>query len=102
MKKTTWVIVCLSICVVVLAAALVIVLTQKQPEPVKPTESLLSSRSFSLSGPIYSKSAYFTSYDAQFRYPAGFEKTGEKVDFLNEKIPGYPGKAVFLKRPVKK
>jgi hypothetical protein len=102
MKKTTWVIIGLSVCVVALAAALVVVLTQPQPDPVKPTETLLKSRSFSLSGPIYTKSAYFTSYAASFKYPAGFEKTGEKVDFLGEKISGYPGKVIFLKRPVKK
>jgi hypothetical protein len=102
MKKTTWVIIGLSVCVVILATALVVVLTQRQAEAIMEIEPLLQNRSFSISRTAYTKSAYYAPYYADFKYPASFQETGKKVDFLGEKIPGYPGKVMFLKRPDRK
>ena len=77
MKKTTWVIIGLSVCVVVLAAALVVVLTQRQAETVITKEPviLLESRSFNIAGPFKTKSYYYGSYKENFVYPAGFQES---------------------------
>lgn len=94
MKKTTWIIIVLSVCVVILATSLGIVLIQQQTETLivkeldlyKPMDFRISPAGFENTTRYY----YFASYTVS--------ETGKKVDFLGEKIPGFPGKVMFLKR----
>ena len=110
MKKTTWVIIGLSVCVAVLATALGVVLIQKETETItvnEPelykrieifSEPLLESRSFRIAGPFKTQSYYYTPYYVHFAYPEWLKESGKKVDFLGERIPGLPGKVIYLKR----
>lgn len=110
MKKTTWVIISLSICVVVLATALGIVLMQKEAETItvnEPdfykrfeifSEPLLERHSFRIAGPYQTKSYYYTPYYVKFADPEWLRESEKKVNFLGEKIQGFPGKVMLLKR----
>ena len=110
MKKTTWVIIGLSVCVVVLATALGIVLMQKEAETItvnEPdfykrfeifSEPLLERRSFRIAGPYQTKSYYYTPYYVKFADPEWLRESEKKVNFLGERIPGFPGKVMLLKR----
>lgn len=100
MKKTTWMIMGLSVCVAVLAAALVFVLAQISAEKIiaKEPVPLLKSRSFSISGTFKTKSGYLTPCYDSFIYPTKLRDSRKKLDFLVEKMPGYPENVIFLKR----
>jgi hypothetical protein len=110
MKKSTWVIIGLSVCVAVLATALGIVLIQKEAETItvnEPdfykrieifSEPLLERRSFRIAGPYKTKSGYYTPYNVKFAYPEWLRESEKKVDLLGEKIPGFPGAVMLLKR----
>lgn len=96
MKKTTWVIIGLSVCVVVLAAALGVVLTQKKTEIIivkEPGLTLYKPVDFRIAPPgfDYAKRYYTIA-------PYTVPEVGTKIDFLGEKSPGFPGKVMFLKR----
>ncbi len=109
MKKTTWVTIGLSFCVVVLAAVLGIVLMQKEAETItvnEPdfykrfeifSEPLLERRSFRIAGPYKTKSYYYTPYYQKFAYPEWLRKPEKEADFFGERIPGFPGKVIRLK-----
>ena len=108
MKKTTWAIIGLSICVVALSIALVIVITQKKTETIVTTEPdhfrtikaftepWQPSRPFSIASD-YTKTKiyYYGKYTVPYRTP-GLDR---EVDFLGEKVPGIPYKVYMLKRP---
>lgn len=96
MKKTTWVIIGLSVCVVVLATALGVVLTQKRTETIivrEPYISLYKPIDFRIapSGFDFVKRYYYTP-------PVTVPELGKKVNFLGEKIPGFPGNVMLVKR----
>ncbi len=100
MKKTTWVIIGLSVCVVVLAAALGVVLTQKKTEIIiirEPEIHLYKPIDFRIAQPGFEKTKHY-----YYMMPVTVPEFGKKVDFLGEKIPGFPGKVMFLKRTNKK
>ena len=102
MKKTTWVIIGLSVCVVALSIALVVVLTQKKTETTILTEPDLLPyepnnvinvevvpkpwlRAFSISSDYTKiKSYYYGYYDVPIKTP----RLDKEVDFLGEKVPG--------------
>jgi hypothetical protein len=112
MKKTTWVIIGLSVCVVALSIALVVVITQKKRETIIATEpdlfvyepdnvinvEVVSKpwlRTFSIASDYTkTKSYYYGYYDVPIKTP-GLDR---EVDFLGEKIPGMPHKVYLLKR----
>ncbi len=105
MKKTTWVIIGLSVCVVALSIALVVVITQKKIEPAFSTELYDFShmkivpkpwleRSFSISRINAKMTGYYN--DVFYRTPG----LDEKVDFLAERTLLVPYKWYMLKRPI--
>lgn len=97
MKKTTWVIIGLSLCVVVLSTALGIVLLQNKTETIivsepDPYTSSIKPWQFSLSPRIYKRYYWGESY-----------RKSEPVQIGPTRyiIPGVPGKVVGLKSPNK-
>ena len=105
MKKTTWVIISLSVCVVALSIALVVVITQKKTETTISTELYdftfmklapkpwQTSSSFSIWSDYTKTKSYY--FNAPYRTP----ELDREVDFLGEKVPGIPHKVYMLKRP---
>ena len=102
MKKTTWVIIGLSVCVAVLASALGIVLTQQQTETIMAKEpDLYKPMDFRIAPSFETiQIYYYSSYSVSDYFVPSYTvpEPGKKVDFLGEKIPGFPGKVMFLKR----
>ena len=95
MKKTTWVIIGLSVCVVVLSIALIVVITHKKTEPIISTELYdFPHRSFapkpwlqtfSISSDYAKTKIYFF---GKYTVPYITPEHDKEVDFLGEKVPG--------------
>lgn len=111
MKKTTWVIIGLSFCVVALSIALAVVITMKKTEPAFSTELYdfsnvrfapkpwLPGYSFSIKSNYTKTKSYYYGSNG-FLYPRSeFDKRG---DFLGKSIPGLQGVIAFTERPIQK
>jgi hypothetical protein len=101
MKKTTWVIIGLSVLVVALSIALVIVITHKKTEPITSTEADFSYepsniinvmvapkpwlRAFSISSDYTKSKIYFF---GKYTVPYITPEPEKEVDFLGELVPG--------------
>lgn len=100
MKKTTWVIIGLSLCVVVLSSALGIVLIQDKPETIIVRESnpyissIMPWEKFSLSPRIFKR--YYYGGDYMKSEPL---RIGANRYII---VPGVPGKVVGLIKSPKK
>ena len=115
MKKTTWAIIGLSVCVVALSIALVVVITQKKTETIIATEPdhfmyearnimrvmypprpWQPSSSFSIRSD-YTKTKWY--YYGYYGMPSRTPELEKKVDFFGERVPGIPHKVYMLKKP---
>ena len=113
MKKTTWVIIGLSVLVVALSIALVIVITQKKTETIVTTElydfphrsfapkSWQPSSSFSLRlDYTKTKSYYYGYYGTDGKvYTIPESELDNRGDFLGTSLPNLQGKISIVKRP---
>ena len=113
MKKTSWAIIGLSVCVVVLSIALAVVITQKKTETTISTELYdfspmkftpkpwLPSSSFSIrSDYTKTKSYYYGYYGASgMLYSIPESELDKRGDFLGKSIPGLQGKVLFVNKP---
>ena len=101
MKKTTWVIIGLSICVVVLSTALGVVLLQKKTETIivrepDPYTSSIKPWQFGLSP--FRSNIYARYFNAEAYTKSEPEQIGATRYII---VPGVPGKVVGLKNPNK-
>ena len=116
MKKTTWVIIGLSVCVVALSIALVVVITQTKTTAILTDEPdniirvmyapklWQPNRPFSIASDYTKTKIYYYGYygakGVLYSIPESeLDKTG---DFLGKSLPGIPYKVYFTKRPFQK
>ena len=107
MKKTTWVIIGLSLCVVVLAAVVGILLFQKKTETIIIKEPDPYTSSLNSYRPWYSFSLAPHKYGNPFNYKNFYlirtfttTETERKGALLYQKIPGMPN-VVIVKGPIR-
>jgi hypothetical protein len=118
MKKTTWVIIGLSICVVALSIALVLVITHKKTESIISTEADFSYepsniinvmvdpkpwlQTFSMASDYTKTKTYYYGYYGSYSELYSTSELDKKGDFLGERVPGIPYKVYTVKRPYQK